>query len=249
MNPADVRTDIQCFIIHLERARQRAQHVKNLSISELYKAEVVSAVDGRGEDFDASSFYNRSINKPTYPFTLRTAEVATFLSHRKCWQRIVSEEIDVALILEDDVSLAEPEFKNALSLALENLQQGDIVRFPVKPREYSLDHIAINQSLKLFRPSKIGLGTQAQVVTRGAAEKLLAKTQQFDRPIDTYLQLFWEHGVRILSVWPSGVSEESANLGGSLIGDKQSLWTKITHEVQRPIYRLKVHGLIRKNRS
>ena len=241
--------DIKCFIIHLERARQRAQHVKTLFASVPYKTDIVLAVDGKGQTFDATSFYKRSIIKPKYPFTLREAEVATFLSHRKCWKRIVEEGLSAALILEDDVTLAKVEFENALSLALENIQQGDIVRLPVKRRERSLKDIAIKQSSTLFRPLKIGLGTQAQIVTYGAAEKLLSKTKQFDRPIDTYLQLFWEHNVRILSVLPSGVSEISENLGGSLIGGKQPFWLKLKHEIQRPIYRFKMDRLVHKNTS
>ena len=239
--------DIRCFIIHLERARQRAHHVKTLLASVPYKTDIVLAVDGKDETFDATSFYKRSMIKPKYPFALRGAEVATFLSHRKCWKRIVEEGIDAALILEDDVTLAKPEFENALFLALENIRQGDIVRLPVKHREHSLNDIAVKQSTTLFRPSNIGLGTQAQIVTYGAAENLLSKTKRFDRPIDTYLQLFWDHQVRILSVWPSGVSEESKSLGGSLIGSKQPFWKKINHEIQRPIYRLKVNRLTRKN--
>ena len=239
--------DIRCFIIHLERARQRAHHVKTLVASVPYKTDIVLAVDGKDETFDATSFYKRSMIKPKYPFALRGAEVATFLSHRKCWKRIVEEGLSAALILEDDVNLVRLDFENAFSLALENIRQGDIVRFPVKRREHSLKDIAVNKSSTLFRPSKIGLGTQAQIVTYEAAEKLLSKTKKFDRPIDTYLQLFWEHNVRVLSVLPSGVSEISENLGGSLIGGKQPFWTKLKHEIQRPIYRFKIDRLVHKN--
>lgn len=248
MKTAHASLNIECFIIHLERARERSRQVEILANSLPYKTEIVSAVDGKNETFDAAPFYKRLTMKPTYPFVLRDAEVATFLSHRKCWQRIIDANIDAGLILEDDVVIAEPDFENALSLAIENIQQGDVVRFPIKLREKLDCEIAAKRDVQLFRPTHIGLGAQAQIVTRGAAQILLSRTEEFDRPVDTYLQLFWLHGVRTLSVWPNGVGENSANLGGSLIGTKQSLWTKIKHEIMRPIYRVQVHHLARRQR-
>ena len=248
METANTLVNFECFIIHLERARERSRQVGTLANSLPYKTEIVSAVDGKSETFDSATFYKRSMIKPTYPFVLRDAEVATFLSHRKCWQRIVDKDIDAGLIVEDDVGVTEPDFGNALSLALENIQQGDIVRFPIKLREKLDCEIAAQHDVKLFHPTHVGLGAQVQIVSRRAAEILLSKTEEFDRPVDTYLQLFWLHGVRTLSVWPNGVSEDSVNLGGSLIGAKQSLWTKLKHETRRPIYRIQVQHLARKQR-
>ena len=249
MKTAHASLNIECFIIHLERARERSHQVEILANSLPYKTEVVSAVDGKNETFDAAPFYRRLTLKPTYPFALRDAEVATFLSHRKCWQRIVDAGIDAGLILEDDVVLAAPDFENALSLAIENIQQGDVIRFPIKLRE-KLDYkLAAKHNVQLFHPTHVGLGAQVQIVSRRAAEILLSKTEEFDRPVDTYLQLFWLHGLRILSVWPNGVSENSVNLGGSLISSKQSLWTKIKHEIKRPIYRVQVHHSARRQRQ
>lgn len=238
---------LRCFIIHLERAYKRAPQVQRLVEALPLEAEIVSAIDGSMQDFDVGPYFQSSLIKPKYPFALRPAEVATFLSHQKCWQRIVDEDVDAGLILEDDVNIHQPTFDEALSLAMENIQQGDVVRFPIQLREKLVNEISVAGDVKLFRPIQVGLGAQAQLITRLAAQKLLAKTKRFDRPVDTYLQLFWEHRVRMLSAWPNGVSEHSENLGGSLIGAKQTLWSKLNHEIKRPIYRLKVSKLARNN--
>ena len=87
----------------------------------------------------------------------------------------------------------------------------------------------------------IGLGMQAQIVTKDAAYSLLRITQNFDRPVDTYLQLKWIHEVKILTALPSGISEISNRLGGSLIGNKKSLYEKFFREIIRPIYKVKVY--------
>lgn len=246
MKITDRLLGMKCYIIHLERAIQRAEHVRNLSKTLSFPVEIVSAIDAKASNFDISPSYKRGLLKPTYPFTLRPPEVALFLSYRKCWQRIVDEELDAGLIFEDDVSVTNPHFRNALELALANLEQGDVVRFPVRPKEKLRNIVSSNENCQLFLPAPVGLGTQAQLVSKRAAERLLEQTHFFDRPIDTYLQLFWQQNIRVLSVWPSGVSENSKSLGGSLISSKQSLLMKLKHEILRPIYRIKVVYLSRK---
>ncbi len=89
-------------------------------------------------------------------------------------------------------------------------------------------------NISIFEPTLVGLGTQAQIVTYDAASQLLEKTEHFDRPIDVYLQLRWEHGVRILTLWPNGVRDYSSSLGGSLIGKERKNSDKLRRELLRP---------------
>ena len=70
-------------------------------------------------------------------------------------------------------------------------------------------------------------------------QRLLEKTEHFDRPIDVYLQLRWKHGVRISTLWPNGVREISAILGGSLIKGKSN-GDRLRREILRPLYRAKL---------
>ena len=79
----------------------------------------------------------------------------------------------------------------------------------------------------------------AQIVTFDAAKRLLERTTRFDRPVDTYLQLRWQHGVRILTLWPNGVREISSRLGGSLIQEKSN-GDRLRRELLRPLYRAKL---------
>ena len=51
------------------------------------------------------------------------------------------------------------------------------MRFPIQLREKLVNEISVAGDVKLFRPIQVGLGAQAQLVTRLAAQKLLAKTQ------------------------------------------------------------------------
>jgi len=130
---------------------------------------------------------------------------------------------------------------SAVKLAMKEIKMGDLIRLPVKPREKPRNSSVKRDNISIFEPTLVGLGTQAQIVTYDAARLLLESTKRFDRPIDVYLQLRWEHGVRILTLWPNGVREHSASLGGSLIEKETNYGNKIRRELLRPLYRAKIY--------
>lgn len=240
--------DLKAFIIHLARAEDRRDQVVSMREALPCPSEVIWAVDARAPEMMAAPGLAESVPahlSPSYPYALRHTEVACFHSHRKGWQQIVDEGLEVALILEDDIALDLVVFPAALRLALSVVQPGDVIRFPYKRREDAGRVIAQSEGITLRQPQEVALGMQAQIVTREAARRLLHATERFDRPVDCLLQMSWEHGARVLSVWPSGVSEHSADLGGSTIGHKALGWDKIRREVLRPIYRRRIASLSR----
>lgn len=238
-------TKTGCFIIHLERATARLAQVERLRQELPITPSIMKAVDGASMAGTQKTHYKRHLLRPSYPFPLRSAEVATFLSHRACWQAIVDQGLDAALILEDDVALEEPAFSRAFEAAQAHMVQGDLVRFPIKLREKPGETLSADGDPCVMVPQSIGLGMQMQIVTRDAARVLLEKTRHFDRPVDTYLQMRWDHGLRVLTVWPSGVREISADLGGSLIGKRKGLWDRIRREILRPLYRVQLSLYLR----
>ena len=239
-----------CLIIHLERSLERKPQVRKLKQDLPYRTKVVEAVDGSKPDNDLSKSYKPGLLRPRYPFSLRSAEVGCFQSHRKCWQEILDRGLEATLIIEDDVDIIDGEFTAAIKLAMEEIKMGDLIRLPMKPREKPRNSSVKRDNISIFEPTVIGLGTQAQIVTYDAARQLLEKTAHVDRPIDVYLQLKWKHGVRVLTLWPNGVRERSSSLGGSVIGKERSNGDKIRRELLRPLYRAKLNIYSRiKNRE
>ena len=230
-----------CLIIHLERSLERKPQVRKLKKDLPYRTTVIDAIDGSKPDNNFSKSYKPKLFRPHYPFSLRSAEVACFQSHRRCWKEIIDRGLEAALIIEDDVDIIYREFTAAVTLGMKEIEIGDLIRFPIKPREKPSSKIINRDNISIFEPTLVGLGTQAQIVTYDAARRLLESTEQFDRPIDVYLQLIWKHGVRILTLWPNGVREHSYSLGGSLIGKERNYSSKIRKELLRPLYRAKLN--------
>ncbi len=229
---------VTAFIIHLERAAQRGEHVRGLVERLPVKAEIVDAVDAlaMGEG-DIAAVYARSLHSPYYPFELRKSEVACFLSHRKAWAAIVDRKLDAGLIIEDDVEV-DAGFAAQLQLAIDRLQPADYIRFPRWPRGEAGIEIARVGANSIMEPELPGLGMQMQLVGREAAIALLAATERFDRPVDTTIQMRWLHPVRVLSARPITIREIDFDLGGSVVQGKNKTFAgRLKREILRPWYR------------
>lgn len=247
-NQIELDRNVLTLVVHLERSVEREAQVADICAKSPFPTEVISAVDARassGPSDEVWGRYHPDLIVPKYPYALRDSEVACFRSHRKCWAMIVEKNLDAALIVEDDVEIETNAFTEALSVAMSALSPGDFVRFPHKKRNDEGKVVASKDQIVLTRPREVALGMVAQLVTRDAALKLLEASKSFDRPVDCLLQMPWEHEVRVLSVWPSGISENSQALGGSTIGHKTFGLSKIKREIQRPLYRYRLSRLAR----
>ena len=233
--------NIKAFIIHLARASDRRPQVAKLVQELPVKTEVIDAVDSRTlPDADIKRVYKRKLHAPRYPFKLSKNEIACFLSHRKAWQAIVDQGLNAGFVIEDDIELTDV-FNAAFQAVTNHFEPGSFVHFTFRDREQGRE-VFRNDQLRIIIPNPIGLGMVAQLVSFDAAKKLLAATEQFDRPVDTTVQMRWVTGLQPLAVIPGGVKEISAQLGGTTIQHKKSFKDKLAREILRPIYRMRVRN-------
>ena len=122
------------FVIHLERAEARRANVGEIISSCPVPASIQCAADGQSLSTDEiTRFYRRQIHSPHYPFELRNGEIALFMSHRACWQRMLDERLDAALGMEDDIRLGGARFADAMALALEHVESLGFIQFATRP--------------------------------------------------------------------------------------------------------------------
>ncbi|MCE8525331.1 glycosyltransferase family 25 protein [Ruegeria pomeroyi] len=230
------------FVIHLERAKDRRAQAEAL-VAKLPYAVLLPAVDGTALAPEARDrAFRPGLLKPAYPFDLRPGEIGCFLSHRAAWARLVKSEAEAALIIEDDMAL-EAGFADALALAQRHVAQMGYIQFQTRP----VTAPAIDQQGQavLMQPDLTPLRTSGQLVARWAAERLLALTEPFDRPVDTFLQMHWHTGLRLGVISPSGLRDRTGAIGGSTIGANKSLTERLTREWHRARYRAAVRRLSR----
>lgn len=232
--------NVKALTIHLARAVQRRDQVDVLSSVLPFPSMIIDAIDGKLiSEQERRRFYEPYLFRPHYPFALSNSELACFFSHRAAWQTIVDDNLDAALVLEDDAA-ADEHFSASLALALADLKQGDFIRFPIKKGRERGRLIAKAESAFLIEPICPGLGMVAQLVSREAAIRLLKASERVDRPVDVLLQMAWVTAVVPKSVVPSGIREISSCLGGSTLTQDRAWLSKCRHEILRPIYRTKI---------
>ncbi|MCP4787493.1 MAG: glycosyltransferase family 25 protein [Fuerstiella sp.] len=237
----------RAFVISLERAKERFAHAATLLPQLPLEGELLPAVDGNAMSPDeVGEVYRQRQHRPIYPFELLSGEIGCFLSHRNAWRQIVERKLDAALVLEDDVCIDQDEFGDVVEFAAKICPPGAFVQLPVRPLPSNATVFACGERRRVVCPQVTPLRTSGQWVSRQAAEKLLAVTEKFDRPVDSFLQMHWITGVRLLAIEPSGLSDMTADLGGSTIGVSKSrrlTFQKLSREIYRAWYRWRIARL------
>lgn len=192
------------FIINLDRSTERYQHaLAQLASWPDLPIERVSAADGRSmSEQQLNQYYSLALNTKHYHKLLKPGEKGCYISHIWCWQRIVEQDLDFALILEDDfiiqtdlAALLETIGRlntpwHYLKLAMPNKAQ------PVLARE------ALTSQYSLVHYKKHPVSTVAQAVSKAGAQLLLAKAVPFYRPVDVMLQYHFELGIDATGIQP-----------------------------------------------
>lgn len=236
------------LLIHLQRATHRTAHVAALQAQAAAlgaaQVRVLPAVDGRAADRSLwEAHVRRHVFAPPYPFALNPGELGCFLSHRLAWQTLLDSDQESALILEDDAVLDAHMAIRALAL---RQATDSYVQLQSRAPTRALKS-ALSPQRQAFSPPP--LRTSAQWLTRRAARMLLQKSPTFDRPIDAFLQLTWQHGVPIQTLYPSGISEATPEVSATTIQTQRqkSLWKELPRAWQRQTYRNRIKRQARRS--
>lgn len=235
------------FVISLERSALRFKNAHALLDQLPLSAEVLPAVDGKQlSENQKSECYQPSLHQPYYPFTLNAGEIGCFLSHRKAWSEIVSRKLDAAFIVEDDLRVDQDQLCRAIDAISKSKQDFGMVQFPVRPLPRDVTTIEDRNGCRIVLPRVTPLRTSAQWVSLDAAKRLLKATEQFDRPVDTFLQMRWITGVPLHAISPSGLTDSTEEVGGSTIGTQKRRginFEKMVREFRRTRYRWQIAQL------
>jgi GR25 family glycosyltransferase involved in LPS biosynthesis len=241
-------SQFKTFILHLERAAGREAAVQALQAALPVASEILPAVDGqRLSPREAKAAYVRQRFRPRYPFALGLGEIGAFLSHRAAWARILHESLDFAVVFEDDAAVDPARFAALLDLAVAERKAWDYVLMPAAGLEPTGVVVASRGEFRLLRPHAPPLRAIAQIVSRAAAQRLVAVTAPFDRPVDTFLQMNWATGVTVLAATPTPIRDVSREAGGTTVQRQRlGLFERLHHEIMRPVYRTQARAYYRR---
>lgn len=212
---------MKTYLINLDRSADRLAVMKERMAAIGISAERVSGVDGSNLDMNS---INIDVPNPRYPRPLTPGEVGCFLSHRKCWEKLVESDDDWALILEDDCI-----FHKAATRYLNNVDwipngcQLIHFYFAKSATVYSDKKIELKDGNKLFRTkASLPVGAYAYFISRKAATKALELSKVIEEPVDNFLFGVFSEFPQIIDVWrPQGaIMHPSEEIQSTIPGRK-----------------------------
>ena len=176
---------------------------------------------------------------------LSMSMIATVISHRRALAQLIARGDEMALMLEDDVTIS-PEFGDVLSMVERSNAEFDVI-FLHRGRSRNAF-----VPLKRIGPYRLGMvkfsdwGTQGYIITRRAAQRYFEYYPKIVYQSDHSLHAFWENGLETFSLDPPVVHHENhagpySYLGESRVDERsrsiaarmRRLRTEITKELHR----------------
>lgn len=234
------------FVINLERSPERLAAIASRLEEIGVPFERIEAVDGRTlSDSVAEEVSPAHVVSKTYHRALSKAEVACSLSHRKAWRKIVEDDLDFAVVLEDDAQILD-NFAEVLELLAElPCADWDFIKLYALKRggEKNIARRFDFRGHTLITYHKFPLGFQGQAISRRGAKSLLQHLPYVTEPADSQLKSWWEAGVFPFGLVPYCVSTDvggpsDINPHGSLEKMEQDRYVKLANKIRRSLQRL-----------
>lgn len=240
------------FVINLDSSVERLKSMQAQCDRLGLKFERVSAVRGcELSVHDKSKIYSLEQNLKKYDKVLNDGEIGCYLSHIKCWKKLIEEELDYALVLEDDGMLTDelPLFITKLAKSFEHwdyihLSHGSKVK-PV------IDSLDMGDGIWLQKTLKLNSTTTGQFISFKGAQKLVSSALPISRPVDMDIQHWYEKSLRCFVVSPFPVLSGDFSSDITTMGDRsfvkkrplKRIWQKIKFEVMLLINRSELPDL------
>jgi glycosyl transferase family 25 len=190
------------FVINLDERADKFKNAEDQLIAQGLTCERISAVRGSNlTEEQIQQAYDKVANKKHYMKTMSVGEIGCYMSHRAAWQKIVDENLDYGIILEDDCKLENNFYK--LPALIEQLKNWDYIKLTgPRGRKTIQDTAALSDGFSIAHYNKVPISTPGQVVSLKGAQTLLTNSQPFFRPVDVDLQQYWEKKIDIIGIEP-----------------------------------------------
>ena len=207
------------FVINLARAKDRltviSERLRELGIP----FERIEAADAETlTESEISKYYSLKLNKHRMTRFMTKGEVACYISHIYCWQRIISERLDFAITIEDD-ALPTRELNDAIEFL--SRYNGDFGYLQLGWRSANKEKCRVKYSdgkFEIVEYRRFSGETPIDAVSYNAAKTLLKNCIPFGRPVDSDSNFYWDTKIRRCGLRPYSYVYEESKFETSIIG-------------------------------
>lgn len=164
--------ELPIWVLNLERSKDRwyfmEEQLRRLNL----KFEITRAVDGRNITENDLKHYSRKDAMKCAGRELSPGEIGCALSHARMWERIIAENLNEVLILEDDVIIGEMLIR-ILDCRHKFPADWEFMNFMTSAKQIPLD-VSIYDIYRACRFEGYANGACAYLIDRAGAKKLLS---------------------------------------------------------------------------
>lgn len=219
---------IPVFIINLDSSPERFVHAQQQLQALGIEPQRFRGVYGKDLSPDeVAACYDKAANLQYFRRSLSPGEIGCYLSHRGVWQLMVEQNIDVAIVLEDDIDV-DPRFPAALA-QLSRLTGWDHIKLSDDRDTPAHARKTVGDGFDLVNFKRVPNCATGYAISLSGARKMLSRNRFF-RPVDLDLQFGAELDLQLFSllpytIWPSTQFDSVINQisGGTRKGDTTAL--------------------------
>lgn len=192
---------LKIYVINMDESPERLNHCADELSKHGVTFERIQAVDVRKNELLKNKHYSEEKNKWSYYKSLTDGEIGCYLSHRKAWAKIIEDNVDFGLVLEDDFDVA-GDIKSLLSCVSEIKSKWHCIKlaeFPIRRKATSIKQLG---QFNLVSYNKPPIRACAQIISKEGAELLLRLTEKIYRPVDVDIQWFVFDGLIVNGITP-----------------------------------------------
>jgi glycosyl transferase, family 25 len=162
---------------------------------------------------------------------LHPGELGCYSSHFDLWRWLAQADCEQLIVLEDDV-VADWEFIrdiSAIAMASRGIEYLRLfAKMPAPWRFVASPYF--DKYRHLIRFTGYALGTQAYVLSKSGAERLICHGSNIEAPVDVYMDRTWDHGLLNLAVYPFPVYErhQRSSIGEGRFAAPISRWGQLS---------------------
>lgn len=202
--------NMKIFVISLERNKERQNIISNRMNQLGLDFEFFFGVDGSTLSEEELSLVDQEFCKNNFGHSMNKSEIGCAMSHIRIYEKIVSENISHALILEDDAYLLScvPEILASVmkkpSFEMLYLFHGKAKRWPLwhkLPHDYRLVHYRSPSSTS----KRCIIGAVAYALSLNGAKKILDVAYPIRMPADYLTGLIQKNSLKTFGIEPNCV--------------------------------------------
>lgn len=236
------------FVINMAKDTDRRASIQARADEVGLNLTFIEAVNGRAlSTEETNTIYDSAKRQRNFGRDMTGGELGCLLSHRNIYDKMIAENIERAIILEDDV-IFENDVKEALEAIMISPMPWDTIRFLGSKKIYKRGCRKITplgQTHYHFArlPTAPG-GSHGYFITKRAAQIMRNHMNRLWVPIDTLLGRTWETGIETLVLHPAPLypdPEADSTIGNDDRFDKTPKLTgvpRLLYPLTRLWYRL-----------